>query len=156
MKHTQKKKNKINKKETSYTLLYIRVPSKKCSIIIVEMIDSGNQQIKSLIYDCWERHSINVFTLNSLEPSNKRTQIFQWTEDDVWATLVEGQPDAWFGAAGGTQSHHLWKILALYVKLAPNQPSRPGASKLFCKGRKYKYFGLCGPYALCYKSPIPS
>jgi len=50
MKHTQKKKSKINKKETSYTSLYIRVPSKKCNIIIVEMIDSGNQQIKSLIY----------------------------------------------------------------------------------------------------------
>ena len=47
--HT-KKKSKINKKETSYTLLYIRLPSKKCNIIIVEMIDLGNQQIKSLIY----------------------------------------------------------------------------------------------------------
>ena len=44
------KKSKINKKETSYTLLYIRLPSKKCNIIIVEMIDLGNQQIKSLIY----------------------------------------------------------------------------------------------------------
>ena len=40
MKHTQKKKNKINKKETSYTLLYIRVPSKKCSIIIVERVST--------------------------------------------------------------------------------------------------------------------